>query len=36
VYDYDYGKKATWDMTVPGKMDMLKKEGRIRDPFVDK
>jgi putative FmdB family regulatory protein len=36
VYDYDYGKKATWDLTAPGKMEMLKKEGRIRDPFVDR
>lgn len=33
VYDYDYGKKATWDLTVPGKSDRLKKEGVIRDPF---
>ena len=33
VYDYDYGKKATWDCTAPGKMDYLKKEGIIKDPF---
>ena len=33
AYDYDYGKKATWDLTPKGKMDRLKKEGIIRDPF---
>jgi putative FmdB family regulatory protein len=33
VYDFDYGKKATWDLTVPGKMERLKKEGTIADPF---
>jgi hypothetical protein len=33
VYEYDYGKKATWDLTAPGKMERLKKEGRINDPF---
>lgn len=33
VYEYDYGKKATWDCTPKGKMDYLKKEGIIRDPF---
>lgn len=32
-YDYDYGKKATWDLTAPGKMEQLKKAGVIRDPF---
>jgi len=34
-YEYDYGKKATWDLTVPGKMEELKKAGVIRDPFDD-
>lgn len=34
VYDYDYGTRATWDLTVPGKMDKLARDGRIaRDPF---
>ena len=33
LYDYDYGKKATWDLTAPGKMQYCKKEGIIRDPF---
>lgn len=33
VYDYDYGKKATWDLTPPGKMERLKKEGVVRDSF---
>jgi len=33
VYDFDYGKKATWDLTVPTKMAQLKAEGRIKDPF---
>ena len=33
VYDYDLGKKATWDLTPPGKMDRLKHDGVIRDPF---
>ena len=36
MYDYDRGKKATWDLTVPGKMDILKKDGTIRDPFESK
>lgn len=31
VYDHEYGKKATWDLTVPGKMERLRKEGRIKD-----
>lgn len=35
VYDYDYGKKATWDMTVKGKRDYLTKEGIISDPFTN-
>jgi DUF971 family protein len=34
-YEYDYGKKATWDLTVPGKMEELKKAGVLRDPFDD-
>lgn len=33
IYDFDYGKKATWDLTVPGKMERLKREGVIGDPF---
>jgi hypothetical protein len=33
VYDYDYGRKATWDLTAPGKLEYCKKEGMIRDPF---
>jgi len=32
-YDYDYGKKATWDLTPKGKMQKLEKEGVIVDPF---
>jgi putative FmdB family regulatory protein len=36
VYALDYGKNATWDCTVPGKMEYLKKEGRISDPFESK
>ena len=33
-YEYDYGKKATWDLTVPGKIDELRKAGVIPpDPF---
>lgn len=34
-YDYDYGKKATWDLTPPGKIERLKKAGTIHDPFDD-
>lgn len=33
VYEYDYGKKATWDLTVPGKTERLTRDGRISDPF---
>lgn len=33
VYDYDYGKRATWDLTPRGKMERLKKDGVIKDPF---
>lgn len=34
VYEYDYGIRATWDLTVPGKMEKLTKLGRIeQDPF---
>ncbi len=34
VYEYDYGVRATWDLTVPGKMDKLTRQGRIaQDPF---
>lgn len=32
-YDRDYGKRATEDCTAPGKMEYLKKEGVIKDPF---
>lgn len=36
VYDLDYGKRATEDLTVPGKMAALKRAGRIPpDPFDD-
>jgi predicted nucleic acid-binding Zn ribbon protein len=35
IYDLDYGKRATEDLTPPGKMERLKKEGRIKDPFDD-
>lgn len=34
-YNQDYGKHVTWDLTVPGKMERLKKEGIIKDPFDD-
>lgn len=33
VYEYDYGKKATWDLTPKGKIQTLKHQGVIRDPF---
>ena len=33
VYDYDYGKKATWDLTPPGKLAELKRRGIVKDPF---
>ena len=33
VYKLDYGTRATEDLTVPGKMERLKKEGRLKDPF---
>jgi hypothetical protein len=33
VYDYEYGKRATWDCTAPGKIERLKKDGRWKDPF---
>ena len=33
IYALDYGKRATEDLTVPGKLERLKKEGRIKDPF---
>lgn len=32
-YTLDYGKRATEDLTVPGKLDRLKKAGTIQDPF---
>lgn len=34
-YDQDYGKRATEDLTVPGKFERLKREGRCVDPFDD-
>lgn len=34
-YAQDYGRRATEDLTVPGKMERLKKAGRIHDPFDD-
>lgn len=34
VYEYDHGVRATWDLTVPGKIERLEKAGRIaRNPF---
>lgn len=33
IYEYDYGKRATYDLTVPGKLEALKKEGKALDPF---
>lgn len=33
VYAYDYGKKATWDLTPKGKYAELKRRGTIGDPF---
>jgi hypothetical protein len=33
MHDYDYGKKSTWDLTPDGKMDTLKRLGKITDPF---
>lgn len=34
VYEYDYGVRATWDLTVPNKIARLEKDGRIaRNPF---
>lgn len=35
LYDYDYGSKATWDLSPPGKIEELKKAGRIADPFEE-
>lgn len=33
-YDLDYGKRATEDLTVPGKIEKLKRMGRIKpDPW---
>jgi len=34
-YDLDYGRRATEDLTVPGKMEELKKAGVLKDPFDD-
>ena len=33
VYKLDYGLRCTEDLTVPGKMERLKKAGVISDPF---
>ena len=33
IYEYDYGKKSTWDLTPPGKMEQLKRAGVLKDPF---
>lgn len=33
VYALDYGRRATEDLTVPGKMARLKRDGVIKDPF---
>jgi predicted nucleic acid-binding Zn ribbon protein len=33
VYDLDYGKRATEDLTYKAKQERLKKDGRFYDPF---
>lgn len=33
VYALDYGRRATEDLTVPGKMARLEREGRVSNPF---
>jgi len=35
AYEYDYGKKATWDLTPPGKYDRLRHDGVVENPFMD-
>lgn len=32
-FDLDYGKRATEDLTVPGKLDRLQRDGRLKDPW---
>jgi len=34
-YDLDYGRRATEDLTVPGKMEELKRAGVLKNPFDD-
>lgn len=35
IYQNDYGKRATEDLTPPGKWARLRKEGIVTDPFLD-
>ena len=35
VYALDYGRRATEDLTVPGKLERLRNAGTIADPFLD-
>lgn len=34
-YALDYGRRATEDLTVPGKMEQLTRDGIIKNPFDD-
>ena len=34
-YALDYGRRATEDLTVPGKMEALTKAGILKNPFDD-
>jgi hypothetical protein len=35
VYENDWGRRATYDLTVPGKLDKLQRDGRVPvDPFT--
>ncbi len=35
VYENDYGKRATWDLTPKGKYQRLIKDGVVSDPFAE-
>lgn len=35
VYDLDYGKRATEDLTIPGKFERLQRAGTVADPFAE-
>ena len=35
IYDLDYGKRATEDLTFKAKVERLRKDGRFTDPFED-